>query len=261
MSLNYKTIYECCLEKANELNIQFDFENNPDLQNPQNIDELYKNFVYHSQNRSQGYALNFFEVKKETADSIWKIISSYKFNLKNNFDYLNLFQEIIKDKNVSTALSPNKGKDIQYLELAKTCQCIYEYLSKYRNLNDFVKNHKFDADFKNNWKIIKIVENEIYNMGPALISDFFKEQKCIKGREYLIKADVHVKRFFKNICDTNNMNDKKLYDLMLYLYKNTDNMTKKEAPPYKLDKLIYLIGIKMDDPIKEEKFAKSVAKR
>ena len=58
--MNYKIVYDCCLTKVNDLGITFDFDNNTHIQSPKDMEDIYKNFIYHSQNRSQGYAINFF---------------------------------------------------------------------------------------------------------------------------------------------------------------------------------------------------------
>ena len=78
--MKYEVVYECCLNKVEELGIEFDFDNNSHIQSPQNMDDIYKNFVYHSQNRSQGYAINFFkeeiEGDRNFAVQVWKCIKN-----------------------------------------------------------------------------------------------------------------------------------------------------------------------------------------
>ena len=262
MPLRYSIIYDCCVRKCEELGICFDFDNNTHLQHPRTLDDIYVNLVYHSQNRSQGCAINFFklmedEMRREPAERILGIIRDYHFNLEDNFDYINLFERLKDDAYVSSSLSLEKGKDIQYLELAKTCQCIKKYISNYDSLDSFIRSHTFTNDADNNWRIIRRVANSIYNMSTELIPDFFKEQDCIVGRDFLVKADIHVKRFFKNIYQTE-LTDKGVYEKLLNLYNEADQETRENCPPYKLDKLIYLIGEHFGNPDDSNTFASMV---
>lgn len=258
MPINYITIHNCCVQKCRELGINFDFNNNNHLQYPNSLDDIYKNLVYHSQNRSQGCAINFFKAadsnQAEMAERVWEIIKNYQFNLSDDFDYINLFLNLKDDENVSRLLSLEKGKDIQYLELAKTCQCVRKYLSRYTSIADFTNDHTFSNNAKSNWNIIRRVANSIYNMSTELVPDFFKEQDCILGREYLIKADIHVKRFFENIYGRK-LSDRQVYESLLELYNNADRITKQSIYPYKVDKLIYLIGMELGNPEASRQFA------
>ena len=120
----YRIIYECCVEKCTELGIEFDFNNNQHIQHPISMNDIYKNFVYHSQNRSQGCAINLFKADDAEASSIWNVINNYNFNFNDNFDYLNLFNQLKNNVYIRNSLILSKGKDIQFIELAKTCQCI-----------------------------------------------------------------------------------------------------------------------------------------
>ncbi len=259
MPIKYLTIYNCCVEKCNELEIRFDFDNNTHLQHPQSMDDVYKNLVFHSQNRSQGCAINFFK-EPQRADSIWNIIAQYAFNFENDYDYINLFFQLKDDPDVANLLRLEGGKDIQYIELAKTCQCIKKYLNNYENLESFVNAHRFTSDARRNWGIIKTVARSIYNVGTELIPDFFKEQDCISGREYLVKADIHVKRFFSNLFNSS-LSDKQVYEKLLELYNESDQNTKQNIPPYKVDKLIYLIGERYGNPNDSKRFAQWVLER
>lgn len=245
MSINYSVLADCCVRKFNELGLQFDFENNPHLQHPKSINDIYKNFVFHSQNRSRGCAINFFEDDRNLGDIIWDIIKKHQFNLDDNSDYMNLFNEFKDNAQVRKFFSSSKGKDIQFLELSKTCQDIQRYISGFESIKDFVDHHVFTTDAATNWGIIKTVSKEIYNMDVALILDFFKEQDRIIGRDYLIKPDVHVKRFLKRLYGED-LSDKELYAQLLKDYKNSDENTRQNMTPYKLDKYIYYIGKKRD---------------
>lgn len=256
----YRIIYECCVAKCRELGIEFDFDNNQHIQHPNSMNDIYKNFVYHSQNRSQGGAINFFRVSEAEANSIWNVINNYEFNFNDNYDYLNLFNQLKNNAYIRDSLSLTKGKDIQYIELAKTCQCIKKYLTNFHTINDFVAAHTFTNDANNNWTILNRVASEIYNIGTELVPDFFKEQDCINGREYLIKADVHVKRFFSNYKGRK-LTDRQVYSELLSLYNSEDQATRQDIPPYKLDKLIYLIGEYYGNPNDSLAFAQSVLQR
>ena len=146
------------------------------------------------------------------------------------------------------------------MELAKTCQCIDKYLNQYKDFNDFKENHKFSNDFKANWKTFKLVSNQIYNVGTELVPDFFKEQKYIKGREYIVKPDTHVKRFFEILCNNgNSLTDKQVFNKLMEMYENCNEKNKREKmPPYNLDKLIFLIGSKLNNVQERTKFAEDV---
>ena len=160
---------------------------------------------------------------------------------------------------VKEKLSLEKGKDIQYLELAKTCQCIKKYLREYQDINAFINGHKFTDDWRKNWKILKNVSNSIYNVSTELVPDFFKEQDCIEGRGFLIKADIHVKRFISTLFNNGNeLSDQKVYYYIMKMYKDCNDTKKTQYEPYKLDKLIYLIGEHCSDPKESIKFAKNV---
>ena len=241
----------------------FDFDNNTHLQHPKNMDDIYKNFVCHSQNRSQGCAINFFKEEENKnftlVNEVWNCICKFNFDFSNDFSYIQLFEELRKISEVKEKLSLAKGKDIQYLALAKTCQCIKKYLSKYQDLDDFVNQHKFTDVWEKNWKIIKSVSDEIYNVSTELVPDFFKEQDCIIGRGFLIKADIHVKRFIRTLFSNGNqLSDKKVYSYIMDMYRNCIDTNKTQYEPYKLDKLIYLIGEKLSNPEESIDFAKEV---
>lgn len=259
--MNYKIVYDCCLTKINDLGITFDFDNNTHMQSPRDMEDIYKNFIYHSQNRSQGYAINFFkeenEGSPEFAKDVWECIKQFSFDFEDNYSYINLFKELIKIEKVAQQLSLEKGKDIQFLELAKTCQCIKNYLRRYETLVQFVNDHQFSEDGEQNWKILTRVSSAIYNVSTELVPDFFKEQDCIHGREYLIKADVHVKRFISVLCGKEkDISDKKVYIFIMDMYRKCQNSDKYNIPPYKLDKLIYLIGEHLGNPEKSRNFAR-----
>lgn len=259
--MNYKTLYECCLRKVEELGITFNFDNNTHIQNPENMNDIYKNFIYHSQNRSQGYAINFFkeenEGSREFAEEVWECIENFSFDFEDNYSYINLFKELIIIENVSQQLSLEKGKDIQFLELAKTCQCIKKYLCSYDTLEQFVNDHQFSDDAEQNWRILTRVSSAIYNVSTELVPDFFKEQACIHGREFLIKADVHVKRFISVLCGKEkDISDKKVYICIVNMYRECQDSDKNNIPPYKLDKLIYLIGEHLGNPAESKNFAR-----
>jgi hypothetical protein len=262
--MKYKVVYECCLRKVEELGITFDFDNNTHIQTPENMNDIYKNFVYHSQNRSQGYAVNFFKEENEGdiefANEVWGCIENYTFDFDDDYSYIGLFREFTRIEKVNSQLSLAKGKDIQFLELAKTCQCIKKYLNRYDTLESFIDEHKFSEDAKNNWKILTRVSSAIYNVSTQLVPDFFKEQDCIKGREYLIKADIHVKRFisvlFQEEQGKQDLSDSKVYTHIINMYRDCSDEDKKDIPPYKLDKLIYLIGEHFGNPQKSKAFAK-----
>ena len=262
MSYNYLEVYKMCKKKAEDLGVHFNFDNNTHLQYPKDMDDIYKNFVYHSQNRSQGCAINFFKEENKNpslVNDVWDCIFNFNFNFNNDFSYIQLFEELRKISQVKQKLSLAKGKDIQYLELAKTCQCIKKYLSKYHDFNDFVNDHTFTEEWKNNWEIIQRVSDAIYNVSTELVPDFFKEQNCIKGREFLIKADIHVKRFISTLSDTGkDLSDRAVYFYIMDMYKNCIDTNKTQYEPYKLDKLIYLIGEKLSNPEESIKFANDV---
>ena len=258
--MDYKKVYDLCREKATELKIRFDFKNNAHIQSPKNLDDIYKNFVYHSQNRSQGYAINFFAEEDkgdpDFAQDVWNCIKGYHFNLNDNYSYIGLFQNLQAIQKVAQRLSLEKGKDIQFLELCKTCQCIKKYLKNYDTLDDFVNAHEFTEDAEQNWKILTNITLKIYNVSTALVPDFFKEQDRIRGREYLIKPDVHVKRFISVLFnEPKDISDKKVYMHLMNMYREYDGDDKDDFPPYKLDKLIYLIGKRLDSPQESKKFA------
>ena len=262
--MNYKIVYNCCLNKANELGIEFDFDNNAHIQTPENMNDIYKNFVYHSQNRSQGYAINFFKEENEGdiefAREVWECIKNHAFDFNDDYSYIDLFKKFINIEKVKAQLSLAKGKDIQFLELAKTCQCIKKYLAPYDdNIEAFVEQHRFSENAKQNWNILTNVSSTIYNVSTQLVPDFFKEQACIEGREYLIKADVHVKRFisvlFSDEKGKHDFSDNKVYTYIINMYKDCPDEDKREIPPYKLDKLIYLIGEHFGNPQKSKDFA------
>ena len=261
--MKYEVVYECCLRKVKELGIEFDFDNNAHIQTPKNMTDIYKNFVYHSQNRSQGYAINFFkeenEGDKDFAQEVWKCIENYTFDFKDDYSYIDLFQELVKIEKVKSQLSLAKGKDIQFLELAKTCQCVKKYLSDYDTLDKFVNNHQFSENANQNWKILTRVSSAIYNVSTELVPDFFTEQNCILGREYLIKADVHVKRFISVLFEKETekvLSDRKVYTYIVNMYKECQAPNKNDIPPYKLDKLVYLIGEHLSNPQKSKEFAR-----
>ena len=259
--IKYEIVYECCLNKVEELGIEFDFDNNSHIQSPQNMDDIYKNFVYHSQNRSQGYAINFFkeeiEGDRNFAVQVWNCIKDYSFNFDDNYSYIDLFRELITIDKVAAQLSLEKGKDIQFLELAKTCQCIKKYLSSYSTLSEFIDEHSFSDDAKQNWQILTRVSSTIYNVSTQLVPDFFKEQDCICGREFLIKADVHVKRFISVLFgEDKDISDKKVYTYIVDMYREYSAANKEDIPPYKLDKLIYLIGEHFANPQRSKEFAR-----
>lgn len=263
--MNYVSVYRMCLAKVNELGINFNFDNNTHLQHPKNMDDIYKNFVYHSQNRSQGCAINFFKEENKNYDlvtKVWECIGKFKFDFSNDFSYIQLFEELRKIDKVSEKLSLEKGKDIQYLELAKTCQCIKQYLRKYQDINAFIKDHEFTDDGEKNWTILKNVSDAIYNVSTELVPDFFKEQDCIKGRGFLIKADIHVKRFISTLFNNGDkLSDKSVYSYIMNMYKNCNDKDKAQYEPYKLDKLIYLIGENYGNPKKSIEFAEDVKRK
>lgn len=261
--MDYLSVYNMCLAKVKELGINFDFNNNTHLQHPKDMDDIYKNFVYHSQNRSQGCAINFFKEEEnknyELVTEVWNCILNFEFDFNNDFSYIQLFEELRKIDKVKEKLSLKKGKDIQYLGLAKTCQCIKNYLSKYQDINTFIKDHEFTEDWKRNWKILRTVSDAIYNVSTELVPDFFKEQDCIKGRGFLIKADIHVKRFIRTLFNNGDeLSDRKVYSYIMNMYKDCKDTNKEKYEPYKLDKLIYLIGENYGNPIESIKFAKDV---
>ena len=82
---------------------------------------------------------------------MWECIKKFSFDFEDNYSYINLFKELIRIEKVSRQLSLEKGKDIQFLELAKTCQCVKKYLSSYETLEKFVENrgmHDLIQDIK-----------------------------------------------------------------------------------------------------------------
>lgn len=252
-----------CLAKANELNIKFDFNNNTHLQHPKDMNDIYKNFVYHSQNRSQGCAINFFKEEEnknyELVNKVWGCIANFKFDLNDAFSYIKLFEKLREITKVKEKLSLEKGKDIQYLELAKTCQCIKKYLSNYQDIATFINEHKFTERWEANWTILTKVSKAIYNVSTELVPDFFKEQDCIEGRGFLIKADIHVKRFIRALFSIDNeLSDKRAYSYIMEMYKKCNDTNKTQCEPYKLDKLIYLIGEHYGDPKRSIEFAEKV---
>lgn len=266
MTNSYSIISNCCEQKLEELGVDY-VEH---LQNAKTMDDVFKNFVYHSQNRSRGFAFNFFKAeesgdnqKRKEAEAIWEIIKKHSFNPKNKYDYLVLFDEFKADSKIKKLFAnSSNGKDIQYIQLAKTCQCIRNFLNKYHySFNEFIKRFKFSSNnAQANIKKINKAADKIYNMGFALICDFFKEQNYIKGHEFLIKPDVHVNRFLTTFFGEEKSNEN-LYQKLLDLYKQADLKTKKEVPLYKIDKYIYLIGKKLKSPKKAEQFARDVKKR
>ena len=189
---------------------------------------------------------------------MWECIKKFSFDFEDNYSYINLFKELIRIEKVAQQLSLEKGKDIQFLELAKTCQCVKKYLRSYETLAQFVNDHQFSDDAKQNWEILTRVSSAIYNVSTELVPDFFKEQDCIHGREYLIKADVHVKRFISVLCGKEkDISDKKVYIYIVNMYKNCQDSCKSDIPPYKMDKLIYLIGEHFGNPEKSKNFARA----
>lgn len=264
---SYDYLYKKCETKYKDISGESDIETifEKDLQKLDHIkddrdkmDEVFLNFVKHSQNRSEGCALDFFESGDENniCNKVSDIIVTYHRNHINNFDYLELFSILKEERLISSLFKEIKGKDIQYIQLAKTCQDIHNYLKNYNSLSEFINapRHIFEQYNPNeNWHKIKNISKDIYNMGNALVSDFFKEQFDIIGREFLIKFDTHIRRFFE-IVDLKDIEDgkkckgnkkssiKNVYCRLINLYNRLNKEDSKKMTPYNLDKLIFKIG-------------------
>ncbi len=142
-------------------------------------------------------------------------------------------------------------KEVDIIYQLYDVENIYEECSK-EEYDEYSDKHISFEDLNNkivNWKIISFTPRS-----TELVPDFLKEQDCIRGREYLVKADIHVKRFFENIYKKK-LSDKKVYEFLLQIYNDADFNTKRDVPPYKVDKLIYLIGEHLGNPDEAKKFA------
>lgn len=259
MAITYRELYKRCRKEFANQNLKFDFKNNKDLQKANSRKEICKHFIEHSQNRAKGRAIKLLDLDKESeknkANKFWAIIEGHYFKKNYKYDYLKLFDKF-RNQILSDNLELSDGEDINFIELAKTCVCIRTYVYNFSSVKEFKEEHVFTDNAKSNLDIIKKVETNIYNMGTALISDFFKEQIYIKGRMHLIKDDIHMKRFLTTFFGDDDMDS--CYMKLMKLYNEADMKTKKKVPVYKLDKMIYLLGKKYRSEEKMTKFAKQL---
>lgn len=247
--LFYKVMADMVFEKADKMGITFDFENNIHLNKAQNMDDVFKHFVFHSQNRGQGKAINFYDAylnNKDVAlaDKVWEIVSSYNYfesgyNPNKLFENFSILNECGFDVNLTG------GKSNSYYKFARTICDIKKYLDGFNNLDAFIAKFNFGkTSVEYNLGLIVEVWNQIHNIKTALTCDFFKEQEYITNHEYLIKPDTHVTNFFNALFDST-FSAEEVFIKFCNAYKDSNVLDDPKYVPYNVDKMIFLLGSKL----------------
>lgn len=263
-NLFYEFMADQVFAKAAEMGISFDFANNIHLNKAQNMNDVFKNFVFHSQNRGQGKAINFYDAyfsnnEVELADKVWSIIENFDF-VGNNYAPEKLFEKFKELNSYGFDLNLADDKKNSYFKFARTVCDIKKYLASFPDLNSFIERFNFgktSVDY--NLDLIVSVWHRIYNVKTALTCDFFKEQEYITNREYLIKPDTHVVNFFSALFDRE-FTPEEVFLRFCNAYKNSNVLNNPKYVPYNVDKIIFLLGTKLRKA-KLSSFAKEVREK
>jgi hypothetical protein len=253
---SYQILYEAAkdiIQKDPDLKNDYDDHLAHDSNSAKDLDDLFLNFVRHSQNRSQGGAINLYKLNNPKGNP--KLVAAVENVIKSHHytpsDYLSLYQEFAKDPTVGIDLNAanlKSEKSVRYFGFAKTCVGIHKYIFNYQDLNDFCSNHQFSGKYGNDIKIVQSTVKNIYNVSTALALDFYKEQSCLDdyGRKLLCKPDTHMLDVFRQLSGQSNLTEKGVVQEMDKLYQDfqKDPLFVKGHEPYYLDKMIFVIGEK-----------------
>ncbi len=196
---------------------------------PENLIDLFKRMVFHSQNR-QGMPNSIGDI-----DNISSFVYDWDFQQVN--EIYKSWEKLFNAIQVSDYTPPGRmvrdNSHNCWVQFCKSILSISIFVSRFNNIEEF---NKFVEVFYYNEEtriaLPLLLKEEIFGYGFALSCDFLKEN----GYPEFIKPDVHINDIFRGLNLSNGNNDFQIFRDVIKFSKSINEL------PYKVDKIFWLVG-------------------
>lgn len=196
---------------------------------PKTINELFKAFLLHAQNR-QGMPNSIGDIKRLSS----ALFEFDHIEVKKNYcDWGALFDAIVRSNYTPPGRMVRSNNRSHWVVYCKSIISIAEFLSSYKEIEEF---EAFVEGFLTNEQSKRalplLLSKEIFGFGFALACDFLKENVSPQ----FIKPDTHIKDIAIGLEITKSTED-------YGIFKDVESYCARiEVLPYAVDKVFWLVG-------------------